>query len=243
MKNVVLLVLLAACLQANHTGTKALGAGDCYSCHQPNYEQTPTIAARDPAVPDHLANQSVYTTQCATCHITSTWDSHPEALFNVNSGPHVAIQCDSCHLDSTNNEGDAHGANTLCTTTCHTATQVIGAGTMTTGHSDIPAFSYTAVPTGFTTANFCLSCHPAGLEKPHNDAIWPQAHGNARNCDSCHDRSKGSDQMGENADCRRCHDATRLMQVTAHPPDVGTTLPSPSGCLARGCHQGGGSGN
>lgn len=240
MKRVVVFTLLAACMQS-HTGTKQLGSTDCYGCHQPDYEGTPRAAAADPAVPDHLANPAVYTTNCAGCHNTTTWYGHPEALFAVQSGPHADIQCNACHMDSTNNSGDAHGANTLCTT-CHFATETpfLGPGDMTTGHSDQPMFSYTSPPAGYTTQNFCLACHPDGREKPHDDSVFPQDH-HARNCDSCHDRSKGSDAMGQNADCRRCHSATDLMQVGDHPTDVGT-LPSPSGCLNSGCHLGGGHG-
>ena len=228
MKHVAVLVLalVAGCMNS-HSGTQALAKTDCYTCHQPDYEGTPQAASADPAVPDHLANQMTYTTACADCHITTTWFSHPEKLFNVASGPHASIACNSCHVDSTNNSGDARGANTLCTS-CHPASQPIGAGTMTTGHSDVAAFSYTTPPAGFTANNFCLSCHPDGREKPHDDTIFPQDHGNARNCDSCHDRSLGSDQMGQNAKCTRCH-------PNAHNQDQGV----PSGCLQRGCHYGG----
>ena len=224
-----LLVLLAACFDS-HTGTREVASTDCYTCHEPDYKDTSRVATLDRAVPDHLANAATYTTTCADCHVTTTWYSHPEKLFNIASGPHTAVACDTCHRDSTDNGGDARGANTLCST-CHVASEPFGAGTMTTGHSDIAAFSYTTPAAGFTTDNFCLACHPNGREKPHDESLFPSRHGNARNCDSCHDRSKSSDSMGRNADCRRCH-------AGAHHTDV----VSPTGCIARGCHQGGGGG-
>ena len=229
MKKIAVLAVLAACMQ-DHAGTQALGRTDCYQCHRADYEGTPAVAAADRAVPDHLAQATTYTTQCADCHNTTTWYSHPEKLFNVQSGAHADVQCNACHLDSSDNSGDAHGANTTCTT-CHFASEVIGAGTMTTGHSDQPMFSYANPPAGFTKQNFCLSCHPDGREKPHPDAVFPQSH-HARNCDSCHDRSKGSDAMGQNAPCTRCHQG-------AHHQDRGVPL----GCVAQGCHYGGGGGD
>ena len=246
MKHVSLLVFallltsVAGCLES-HGGTQQLARSDCYQCHRANYEATPTFAQQDPAVPNHLADTATYTQACGDCHVTTTWFSHPEKLFNVQSGAHADIPCNACHFNSDDNTGDAHGANTLCTT-CHFATEqpFQGPGDMTTGHSDQPMFSYTSPPAGFTKDNFCLSCHPNGREKPHDDTIFPQNH-HARNCDSCHDRTKGSDAMGQNADCRRCHSVGSLQSVGDHPSDVGT-MPSPSGCLASGCHLGGGHG-
>ena len=226
MRALILLGLLVGCMR-EHTNTQALAKTDCYTCHRPDYEATPGAAAADPAVPDHIAMSTVYTTACADCHNTQTWFSHPEKLFNVQSGPHAQIQCDACHRDSTNNSGDAHGSNTLCTN-CHFASEAIGKGTMALGHSDQTAFSYTSPPTGFTTTNFCLSCHPDGREKPHPDAAFPQNHGNASGCNSCHDRSMGSDQAGQNAKCTQCH-------PQAHNQSRG----DPVGCLAQGCHYGG----
>src|SRR5580765_6655644 len=95
-------LFVAGCLKS-HDGVQQLGRTDCYSCHKPDYEGTPVAAAADPAVPDHLAHATTYTTQCADCHITSTWFSHPEALFPIQAGAHANAQCNSCHLDSTEN--------------------------------------------------------------------------------------------------------------------------------------------
>ncbi len=243
MKSMLVLVFLAGCLQSHDAGVEKLASSDCYSCHQANYEGTTAVAAMDPAVPDHLspANVGTYNQQCGDCHNTTTWYSHPEKLFNIKtgSGKHADIQCDTCHLDSTNNSGDAHGANTLCTAQCHFPTETIGAGTMTTGHSDQVAlgFNYTTPPAGFTTNNFCLSCHPNGREKPHDETIFPSGHkGDGANCDRCHDRSKQSDAMGLNAPCAPCH---LQNGVRVHNQSQG----DPTGCLQRGCHFGGGGGD
>jgi hypothetical protein len=225
-----LIVVLASCTQS-HDGVQKLASDDCHTCHVSDYMGTSQVAGVDPAVPDHLANASIYGTECAECHVTTTWYSHPEKLFNIQSASHTAIECNSCHTNSDDNAGDAHGANTLCTK-CHPATEPFAMGNMTTGHSDVAAFSYTTPAPGFNTNNFCLSCHPNGREKPHDDTIFPSHHGNARGCESCHDRSKSSDAMGKNADCRRCHQGAHHGEVT-----------SPAGCITASCHMGGGHGD
>lgn len=238
-KYLLVAIALAGCLQ-KHDGVQSLGKTDCYTCHAADYEGTPAAAAADPAVPDHLAQSSVYTKQCADCHVTTTWFSHPDKLFPIQKGAHAMAQCTQCHANPDDNTGDAHGTNTQCVS-CHPAGEnLVGGGTMTTGHSDQTAFSYTAPPTGYTPQNFCLSCHPTGVEAPHPDASFPQNHGSASTCTSCHDRTKGSDAAGQNADCRRCHTGD-LRTIGDHPGDV-NTIPSPSGCLR--CHLGGrGGGN
>lgn len=238
-RSLVMLLLLASCMQS-HPDVQALNQTDCYTCHKPDYEATPTYAQSDPAVPDHIAQS--YPTTCAQCHVTTTWQSHPETLFPIQAGAHAGVQCTDCHSGG-DNASKANGADTKCAT-CHPSGEnLAGGGTMSTGHSDLAAFSYTAPPAGFTTQNFCLSCHPSGVEAPHNDTIFPQSHkGAAKTCSDCHDRTKGSDSMGQNADCRRCHPNSKLMSVDDHPPNI-TTLPSPSGCLAMRCHYGGNGGN
>ena len=217
-RSFAVLALVAGCLQS-HQGVQPLAKNDCYQCHRLDYEGTPAVAVADPAVPDHLAHAATYTTQCADCHITSTWYSHPDLLFPVQAGTHANITCNSCHLDSTDNAGDAHGANTQCTS-CHPATEVVYDDTITRLHTNVPQFAY-------SSPSFCLSCHPTGAAKHHDDAIWPQTH-HARSCSSCHNRSLGPDTGGMNAPCTKCHQG-------AHHQDRG----DPTGCVAQGCHRGG----
>ena len=217
----VIVLLVASCIQP-HNNVQALAKADCYTCHRPDYEGTPAAAAADSAVPDHLANAQVYTTQCASCHDTTTWYGHPELLFPRQTGAHAGIQCNSCHTDSTDNSGDAHGNNTQCAT-CHPSTEQVFDDTLQVEHQTLPQFDY-------STQHFCLQCHPTGAAKHHDDTIWPQDH-HARTCKDCHDRTLAPDTGGLNALCTKCHQG-------AHHQSSGV----PTGCLQQGCHRGGGGG-
>jgi hypothetical protein len=234
---VAISVMLGACYAHHDPNAVEVSQLQCVLCHKPQYDATGT--AQYPNSPAHAP--SGCSTDCALCHIAPTaakpWDgwtnniggcNHPEATFPITTGPHVRpnVTCMSCHALPDTPVG---GANTVCAT-CHPSTEPFtGGGTMASGHLDITTFDgYTTAPSGFTTQNFCLSCHANGLEIPHPDAIWPQTH-NAHTCSDCHDRSIGSDQMGENASCLRCH-------RNAHNQAMG----SPLGCLQMGCHYRGG---
>lgn len=228
----VWIALVAGCTQS-HSGVTTLAQNDCYTCHKKDYEMTPTFAMQNAFVPDHIANQTMYTHLCADCHDTQSWAVHPESAFPRKTGAHKGVLCVECHYAPDDMLNDHKGANTMCTTSCHTADEKLaGGGTMTTGHSDQTMFSYSSPAAGFTADNFCLSCHPSGVEKPHNESLFPSSHkGAANGCADCHDRTKGSDAAGQNAPCTRCH-------RNAHNQGNG----DPGGCLASGCHLGGGGG-
>jgi hypothetical protein len=230
MTKYLLVILVAGCLQ-KHDGVQSLGRSDCYTCHQKDYEGTPTAAAADPAIPDHIAQSGVYTTTCADCHNTITWYGHPEKLFPITTGAHAAAQCTQCHANPDDNTGDAHGKNTQCAT-CHPATEMVAGMTLVndhimhndaifpqnhkslTGaarpcsdcHSGTPPTTfdgYANPPAGFNAQNFCLSCHPTGAAANNSDAP-----------------------------CTKCH-------RDAHNTGNG----DPGGCLQMGCHYGGRGGN
>jgi len=65
---------------------------DCWSCHQPDYEQA--------ADPNHVAGQ--FGQDCATCHTTTAWEpatfDHSRTNF-VLTGAHLNTNCQSCHID------------------------------------------------------------------------------------------------------------------------------------------------
>jgi len=217
-------VVLTGCLQ-QHDGQVELRGDNCYTCHQSDYERTPTAAAADQAIPDHLANKATYTTNCASCHITTTWFSHPEALFAIQSAAHANVACDSCHLDSTDNKGDAHGANTQCGAVCHPATEMVAGKTLTNAHIQHPDAifpqnhkhngpwpcadchtgnlsttfdGYTNPPAGYTSQNFCLSCHPTGTGSKTSTATCANA--------ACHQHKNAHHQdRGDPTGCLQCH--------------------------------------
>jgi hypothetical protein len=217
------LVSLCACLESHSTSAREVKQNDCYTCHRADYEGTPVAAVADWTIPDHIARG--YPTTCADCHVTSTWYSHPEALFPIQTEAHAAVAaCEDCHNPTLG--ADAFGTNTQCVA-CHPASEPIVGGTLQTGHTGIVGFDYTTPSTGFTTNNFCLSCHPDGRSHKHPDDKFPQSHGRAMTCTDCHDRSRGPDTGGANVNCRAqgCHSNSH------HPSD---TAPQ---CLR--CHPGG----
>jgi hypothetical protein len=246
----VLFALIVACMPTHDPAAVEKSGATCVDCHYPEYVRTEADSLGDPAIPDHpdyfdSSHLSpigrYYPKTCADCHNTTTWFGHPEAFFPLKTGPHASssITCEMCHTPDANDyKLDAFGANTNCTT-CHRADEPLDGGpaTMTTGHSDQVASGF-----AYTSNNFCLKCHPTGIEAPHDEALFPSSHGRSTTCAQCHDRTKGSDAAGQNADCKRCHSVMKLMGVQEHTFDPNTE-PSPgtrsSGCLM--CHKGGGS--
>jgi hypothetical protein len=81
-------------------------AGDCWSCHQSDYNGATT--------PNHAADQ--YPHDCAMCHSTSGWQpssfDHSATPFPL-TGAHVTVSCASCHPN-----GQFQGTPTDCWS-CH----------------------------------------------------------------------------------------------------------------------------
>jgi hypothetical protein len=229
-RSIVLAVLaLAACLESHSNKTQVIDRTNCYQCHQPDYEGTQVAAVADWTIPDHI--KKGYKTTCADCHITTTWFSHPEALFPIQTPAHSAVKvCADCHDAALG--ADAFGTNTTCVA-CHPGTESVGGtATLATSHASIAGFSYTTPAPGFTTNNFCLSCHPDGRAGRHPDNLFSQRHGNAKTCTDCHDRTKGPDTGGANVTCTSstCHVgvANKHTEVSGY---------DPTKCLH--CHPGG----
>ena len=224
-------VLAFGCNQ-HAPGRTSVRGGECFTCHQADYEAT-----TNPAHP------GVMPTTCGDCHSEEAWrpamgGAHPEDEFPLTPGPHGTVACNDCHDESRG--GFANGENTACVG-CHLGSHDRSVvDPIHDGVAGYPAFA--AEP------NFCLTCHPSGtadvLQHP-NDAfpIDTGPHVAAGTCFNCHDAERGSPQAGANTDCVGCHlgNHNRAAMDAQHSgvggyPEAGSTQP-PNFCLT--CHPNG----
>ena len=262
----VVLALATACTATHDPNAVSVANRDCYTCHKPDYEATPTwpASAEIPTPVDHMpfAPQPACGTGCASCHVAPTastppgtgWANnlggcaHPEANFPlvsnsdatrgpVGPSPHANLDCISCHSPSLPGTS-AMGANTNCIG-CHPDDSK-----QQSSHAPLGAtYAYAG-----TVANFCLSCHPAGLAVMHPETIFSSTH-QGSSCAHCHDTTISTDYT-TNPNCMAsgCHVLTRIETATEHMSMrymVAKTTPAAPWtvndfCLT--CHQGGGNG-
>jgi hypothetical protein len=127
----------------NYTFTSA--NTDCYGCHQAAWTSTQTLGG---SVPNHVS-AGFPTSQCSTCHNTTTWATstfnHANTGFTL-TGAHLTTACALCHV---NGNYALTSANTTCIG-CHltdwNSTQTLG--------GNVPNH----VTTGFPQAQ-CATCH------------------------------------------------------------------------------------
>ncbi|MGE5683221.1 MAG: hypothetical protein ACM34K_20350 [Bacillota bacterium] len=115
-----------------HKGTTSGLAGDCFSCHQADYNRAE----------NHIAQN--YPKNCDQCHNMNNWDNarfdHSSTSFPL-TGAHTTVLCSSCHSSTykgtsticndchksnyNNSVNPKHTALSLATvcTTCHTTNQ------------------------------------------------------------------------------------------------------------------------
>ena len=216
---------------------------DCVSCHRARYDATST--------PPHAATG--YSTTCATCHTTATWQG---AVFNHSTtqfpltGAHLAATCQGCHADGvyrgkptdcyschrTAYDGTRrppHGASAIGTTctSCHTTSAWAG-GTYDHSVTSFPL-------TGAHRAASCNGCHADGVYKGKSTA-----------CLSCHQADytattqppHGSSGIG--TVCSSCHSTTAWIpgtfnhSVTNFPLTGAHTATSCLSCHGDGVYRG-----
>ncbi|HEY1482676.1 MAG TPA: hypothetical protein VGF19_08145 [Candidatus Acidoferrum sp.] len=127
----------------NYTFTSA--NTDCYGCHQAAWTSTQTLGG---SVPNHVS-AGFPTSQCSTCHNTTTWATstfnHANTGFTL-TGAHLTTACALCHV---NGNYALTSANTTCIG-CHlsawNSTQTLG--------GNVPNH----ITTGFPQAQ-CATCH------------------------------------------------------------------------------------
>ncbi|MEZ4918993.1 MAG: cytochrome c3 family protein [Saprospiraceae bacterium] len=169
-------------------------ADDCVSCHNGDYNNTPTTCAgchtddyNNTTNPSHVFNQ--FSTDCIQCHnedawIPSTFDHN--TIWPLN-GAHAGVpNCVDCHVG-----GNYTNTPTNCSG-CH-----------------IDDYNNTTNPNHLTNqfSTDCTQCHDETAWVPstfdHN-SIWPLngAHANVPQCVDCH---VGGNYTNTPTDCAGCH--------------------------------------
>ena len=110
---VLIAFMLGACMQSHPAGQQELAGKDCYTCHTSDYAATTS--------PVHRDSPQIFSTVCASCHLTLHWKPALEGLHNeafiIAQGPHAPIACQGCH-DLAGALPSKQGANTNCIQ-CH----------------------------------------------------------------------------------------------------------------------------
>jgi len=262
----VALALAPACTVTHDPNAITVANRDCYACHQPDYEATPTWPASSviPMPVDHVpsGNPPACGTGCASCHVAPTastppgtgWANnlggcaHPETNFPlvsnsdpsrgpVGPSPHATIDCIGCH-DPSLAGTSAQGANTNCVH-CHPDD-----AHQQNSHGPLGA-SYAYVD---SVANFCLGCHPAGLALKHPESIFSSTH-QGSSCAHCHDAAI-SNSFATNPNCMAsgCHVLSRVETQSEHTSmrymiaKVSPMAPWTTNDFCLTCHAGGGNG-
>lgn len=204
---VIATLLLAGCFQHHPADQQELMGTDCYGCHTSDYIGT--------NAPVHRATPEVFSTTCAGCHRTTSWQPALEGLhsdtFVIATGAHTRIACLDCH-DLASGQPSKAGANTNCLT-CHPDdAKLRDDHTGVTTVANAPYQYLASVP------NFCLQCHPAGTADIHPDNLFARTGRHAVACNECHDRSAGADTKGANVTCvdARCHTVADVQSEDGH---------------------------
>jgi hypothetical protein len=182
---------------------------ECVSCHQADYDGT-----GDPA---HAA--AGFSTQCAQCHNTTSWD---DAFFNHNgtafplTGAHVPLSCNSCHgggvynglpsecvschQDDYNGAADPpHTASSFPTdcTQCHNTTRWEGARFDHAAY--FPIYSGTHAGKWDT----CADCHTNAASYADFSCLGCHPHSDQQKTDGDHQGENG--YAYNSAACYNCH--------------------------------------
>ena len=202
-------------------GAHAMIANQCASCHNGDYNNTPTTCVgchqqdyNQTDNPPHAALN--FPTTCTTCHSESTWtpaafEDHDAQYFPIYSGAHEGVwdACSECHTTPGNYA-------VFSCVACHNNSEC------DPQHSGVGGYVYD------NTA--CLACHPTGDSGgafDHNTSNFPltgahqtvdciQCHaagyeGTPTNCDACHmqdyNQSANPDHQTLNlpTECATCH--------------------------------------
>ncbi|MBK9104521.1 MAG: hypothetical protein IPL92_08110 [Saprospiraceae bacterium] len=202
-------------------GAHALIADQCVTCHNGDYNNTPSTCAgchqsdyNQTTTPSHIALN--FSTNCASCHTESAWSpaaytDHDGQYFPIYSGGHEGVwdQCTDCHTNPSN-------YSIYTCVTCHASSE--------TGqqHNGVNGYFY--------ENSACLACHPTGDSQGsfnHNESNFPltgahvsvscvECHATGyqntpTECDACHtpDYNQASNpnhvSLGLSTDCVTCH--------------------------------------
>jgi len=189
-----------ACITCHTNGYAAIPS-TCVSCHLANFNATTN--------PNHTTAK--FSTDCQTCHSTTTWNpstfNHSTATTFPLTGAHIGVSCISCHTkgyaaipttcvschltnyNATTNPG--HSAAKF-PTTCETCHSTINWTSSTFNHT-----SYFPITNGNHNVS-CTICHTNSTNYAVFTCLTASCHTNAHNrnqgssgCYSCHPTGRG----------------------------------------------------
>src|SRR5467141_1129346 len=187
---------------------------DCYGCHQVAWQSTMTLGG---VVPNHVA-AGFPTSQCSTCHTTTTWTStfnHATTGFPLTNAHQMApagkaATCASCHINN-------NYALTIAPTDCGNS----GCHLTTWQQTNNPAHQSAGAP--FASAN-CSTCHntitwntaifdhrTTGWALTGSHQLAPA--GKVVACADCHKANNYTFTVA-NTDCYGCHQTAWLSTQT-----------------------------
>jgi proline racemase len=187
---------------------------DCYGCHQTAWLSTQTLGG---VVPNHIS-AGFPTSQCSTCHNTTTWVStfnHATTGFPLTNSHQMApagkaVACTDCHINN-------NYALTILPTDCGNA----GCHLTTWQTTNNPTHPTAGAP--FAAAN-CSTCHNTitwtTATFDHSTTGWPLtgSHqlapaGKVVQCTDCHVGNNYTFTVA-NTDCYGCHQTAWLSTQT-----------------------------
>src|SRR5467141_3012964 len=187
---------------------------DCYGCHQVAWQSTTTLGG---VVPNHVA-AGFPTSQCSTCHTTTTWTStfnHATTGFPLTNAHQMApagkaATCASCHINN-------NYTLTIAPTDCGNS----GCHLTTWQQTNNPAHVSAGAP--FASAN-CSTCHntitwntaifdhrTTGWALTGSHQLAPA--GKVVACADCHKANNYTFTVA-NTDCYGCHQTPWLSTQT-----------------------------
>lgn len=135
-------------------GAHALISADCFSCHNGNYNSTPSVcfgchAAEYNSTLNPVHSTAGFNTECSTCHsqdawVPSTFD-HDNQYFPIYSGKHSGVWtlCRDCHTVPSD-------FSVFSCIDCHEHNRT----ETDDKHTEVTGYTY--------LSSACYSCHPAG---------------------------------------------------------------------------------
>lgn len=225
----------ASCERAPH-GRVVVNQGECYTCHQAEYEAT--------TMPPHAG---LYSTECGMCHNEIDWGTIQHTWFPLQNR-HDGVPCADCHTVGFR-LGDTPTTCVGCHRPAYDATtmpqHVLSGGAISTAcaacHNDLgwtPSTFVHAWPlTGrHAPPTACQRCHGAPVPTP--PPAWPTYAGTPNGCFDCHaaDRTRGdtlhTGHSTYSTDCGDCH------TTIGWTPAIGGGHPESRFPIAGGAHSG-----
>lgn len=227
-------------------------SGDCYSCHQPDYQNA--------ANPPHVGSMP---TACAVCHTQDAW---APAAFNHTwpiLGAHTKVPCQTCHTgeppkykgtptlcvgchqsDYDNSPHPGHSAYPTTCESCHSqlawkpASTVAHPFPLDGAHATTPCAScHVGNPPVYKgTPSDCYSCHTDDF----NASPYPGHSGFSHTCTDCHTTTAWTPATGgghpENKFPLKTGTHTNVKCADCHDASIGSSAKANVNCV--GCHTG-----